>query len=114
MSKAIFMKARHALARSEGTGHAIVERTLRKHGLDSRVAVRVPHFLSLPMIVGSSDLVATVPRRTAQQIAAIAAIEIMPLAIDLSVPVSMAWHRRAASEPAQLWFRSLLIEAARE
>jgi hypothetical protein len=41
-----------------------------------------------------------------------AEIETMPLAIDLSVHVSMAWHRRAASEPAQVWFRSLLIEAA--
>jgi len=38
----------------------------------------------------------------------------MPLAIDLSVLVSMAWHRRAASEPAQIWFRSLLIDAARD
>jgi len=62
MSKATFLKERHALAQAEGTGHAIVERTLRKHGLDSRIAVRVPHFLALPMIVGSSDLVATVPR----------------------------------------------------
>jgi hypothetical protein len=43
-----------------------------------------------------------------------AEIEIMPLAIDLSVHVSMAWHRRATSEPAQVWFRSLLIEAAND
>jgi hypothetical protein len=28
------------------------------------------------------------------------------------MPPPMAWHRRAASEPAQAWFRSLLIEAA--
>jgi hypothetical protein len=26
--------------------------------------------------------------------------------------VSMAWHRRAASDPAQAWFRSMLTEAA--
>jgi hypothetical protein len=26
--------------------------------------------------------------------------------------VSMAWHRRAAADPAQSWFRSLLTEAA--
>jgi len=26
----------------------------------------------------------------------------------------MAWHRRATSEPAQAWFRSLLSEAARD
>jgi len=55
-----------------------------------------------------------VPRRTAQQIAAISEIEIMPLALDLFVLVSLAWHRRPTSEPAQIWFRSLLIEAARD
>ena len=43
---------------------------------------------------------------------AMADIQIMPLAIDLSVTVSMAWHRRATGEPAQSWFRSLLTDAA--
>jgi hypothetical protein len=38
----------------------------------------------------------------------------MPLPIDFSMIVSMAWHRRAASEPAQAWFRSLLIAAAND
>jgi DNA-binding transcriptional LysR family regulator len=47
-------------------------------------------------------------------IAAIAEIAIMPLPIDFAMTVSMAWHRRAASEPAQAWFRSLLIDAAAE
>jgi DNA-binding transcriptional LysR family regulator len=53
-----------------------------------------------------------VPQCAARQIAAIAKIEILPLAIDLTMTVSMAWHRRATSEPAQAWFRSLLVEAA--
>ena len=66
--------------------------------------------LALPAVVAASDLVATVPQRTARQIAAMADIQIMPLAIDLSATVSMAWHRRAASEPAQIWFRSLLTD----
>ena len=79
-----------------------------------RIALLVATYLALPAVLASSDLVSTVPRRTAQQIAAMAEIEIMPLAIDLSVHVSMAWHRRATSEPAQAWFRSLLIEAARD
>jgi len=26
--------------------------------------------------------------------------------------VSMAWHRRAAGDPAQSWFRALLTDAA--
>jgi DNA-binding transcriptional LysR family regulator len=83
-------------------------------GLKRRVALLVATYLAIPAVLIASDLVATVPQRTARQIAAIAEIEIMPLALDLSAPVSMAWHRRAASEPAQVWFRSLLVEAARD
>ena len=79
-----------------------------------RIALLVATYLALPAALAASDLVATVPRRTAIQIADIAEIGIMPLPIDLSVPVSMAWHRRATSEPAQVWFRSLVIEAAKE
>jgi DNA-binding transcriptional LysR family regulator len=66
----------------------------------------------LPAALAAADLVATVPSRTAQQIALTAEIEILPLPVDLSMTVSMAWHRRAASEPAQAWFRSLLLAAA--
>ena len=36
-------------------------------------------------------------------------IAIVPLPIDFAATVSMAWHRRAASEPAQSWFRALLV-----
>ena len=72
----------------------------------------VATYLALPVALAASDLVATVPSRTARQIAVTAEIEIVPLPIDFSTTVSMAWHRRAASEPAQAWFRALLIEAA--
>ena len=34
--------------------------------------------------------------------------------IDLAATVSIAWHRRTASDPAQSWFRALLLEAAGE
>ena len=59
-------------------------------------------------------LPATLPSRAAGLIAAHADIATMPLPIDFSATVSMAWHRRAASEPAQAWFRKLLTEAAGE
>jgi DNA-binding transcriptional LysR family regulator len=82
--------------------------------LRRRVALLVATYLALPAALAAADLVATVPSRTARQIATIGDIAILPLPIDFSVAVSMAWHRRAATEPAQAWFRSLLVEAARQ
>ena len=103
----------HVLVSPRGDTIGAVDRALADFGLKRRIALLVATYLALPSALAASDLVATVPRRTAEQIAAIAEIEIMPLPIDLAVTASMAWHRRAASEPAQLWFRSLLTEAAR-
>jgi len=103
----------HLLVSPRGDTTGAVDRTLANLGLKRRIALLVATYLALPTALAASDLVATVPRRTAQQIAALAEIEIMPLPIDLAVTASMAWHRRAASQPAQVWFRSLLIDAAK-
>ena len=109
MSKATFLRERHAVARAEGTGHAIVERTLRKHGLDSQIAVRVPHFLALPVIVGSSDLVATVPRPLGVLMADVVPIEILSHPLKLpKLVIRQFWHERFDAEPALIWLRRTL------
>jgi DNA-binding transcriptional LysR family regulator len=102
----------HVLVSPRGDTSGAVDRVLADFGLKRRIALLVATYLALPVALAASDLVATVPRRTARQIAATAEVEIMPLPIDLSATVSMAWHRRATSEPAQAWFRELLTEAA--
>jgi len=102
----------HVLVSPRGDTSGALDRILVDFGLRRRIALLVATYLALPVALAASDLVATVPRRTARQIAATAEIEIMPLPIDFSMTVSMAWHRRAATDPAQSWFRSLLIEAA--
>jgi DNA-binding transcriptional LysR family regulator len=104
----------HILVSPRGATSGALDRILVDFGLRRRIALLVATYLALPGALAASDLVATVPRRIARQIAATADIEIMPLPIDFAMTVSMAWHRRAATEPAQAWFRALLIEAAAE
>ena len=104
----------HILVSPRGDTSGAIDRILVDFGLRRRISLLVATYLALPAALAAADLVATVPSRTARQIAATAEIEILPLPIDLSMTVSMAWHRRAASEPAQAWFRSLLIDAAAE
>jgi DNA-binding transcriptional LysR family regulator len=102
----------HVLVSPRGSTTGALDRILVDFGLKRRIALLVATYLAVPAALAASDLVATVPRRVAGQIAATAAIAITPLPIDFAMTVSMAWHRRAAGDPAQSWFRALLTDAA--
>jgi len=102
----------HVLVSPRGATSGALDGILIDFGLKRRIALLVATYLAVPAALAACDLVATVPRRTARQIAATAEIAIMPLPIDFAMTVSMAWHRRAASDPAQAWFRAMLTDAA--
>ena len=104
----------HVLVSPRGDTSGALDRILTDFGLKRRLALLVASYLAVPAALAASDLVATMPERTARQIAATAEVAIMKLPIDFSATVSMAWHRRTTSDPAQAWFRSLLIDAAGE
>ncbi|MGD9614431.1 MAG: LysR family transcriptional regulator [Alphaproteobacteria bacterium] len=104
----------HLLVSPRGHTSGAIDRMLMDFGLSRRISLLVATYLAVPAALAASDLVATVPTRVARHIAATAEIAITPLPIDFAATVSMAWHRRTASDPAQSWFRSLLIGAATE
>lgn len=114
LSLEAYASQRHVLVSPRGDTSGAIDRILVDFGLRRRIALLVATYLALPAALAESDLVAAAPSRTARQIAGIAEIAILPLPVDLAVTVSMAWHRRSASEPAQAWFRSLLVDAAAE
>ena len=76
-------RCNHVLVSPRGDTSGAIDRILVDFGLRRRIALLVATYLALPAALAASDLVATVPRRTARQIAAIAEIEILPLPIDL-------------------------------
>ena len=112
LSLEAYAAQQHVLVSPRGDTSGAIDRILVDFGLRRRIALLVATSLALPAALAGSDLIAAVPSRAARQIAGIAEIAILPLPVDLAVTVSMAWHRRAASEPAQAWFRSLLVDAA--
>jgi DNA-binding transcriptional LysR family regulator len=112
LSVADYAALSHVLVSPRGATSGAVDRVLAEMSLTRRILLLVATYLALPAALAGSDLVATVPERTARQIVATDELQIMKLPLDLSATVSMAWHRRTASDPAQTWFRALLIEAA--
>ena len=112
MSLEAYAAQDHVLVSPRGDTTGALDRILVDFGLKRRIVLLIATYLAVPAALAGSDLIATVPRRVAEQIAANAAIAITPLPIDFVTTVSMAWHRRAAADPAQSWFRSLLTVAA--
>jgi DNA-binding transcriptional LysR family regulator len=102
----------HVLVSPRGDTSGALDRLLIDYGQRRRVALLVATYLAVPAALANSDLIATIPSRAAALIAAHANIVILPLPVDFSATISIAWHRRAAGEPAQVWFRKLLTEAA--
>jgi DNA-binding transcriptional LysR family regulator len=102
------------LVSPRGVTSGALDRVLVDYGQRRRVALLVATYLAVPAALAASDLIATIPSRAATLIAAHAEITILPLPLDFSATISIAWHRRAASEPAQAWFREILTAAAGE
>jgi DNA-binding transcriptional LysR family regulator len=104
----------HVLVSPRGDTSGALDRVLVDYGQRRRIALLVATYLAVPAALAASDLIATIPSRAATLIAAHAEIAILPLPVDFSATISIAWHRRAASEPAQAWFREILTAAAGE
>jgi DNA-binding transcriptional LysR family regulator len=102
----------HLLVSPRGLTSGALDRLLVDYGQRRRVALLVATYLAVPAALAHSDLIATVPSRVAALIAAHVELATLPLPIDYAATVSMAWHRRTTTEPAQAWFRQLLTEAA--
>jgi DNA-binding transcriptional LysR family regulator len=111
----LFLEASHALVASIGAGHRVVEETLLAHGLNRRIALRVPHFMVVPMILERTDLVVTVPSRVARVFERMGRFKTLtpPVAIP-PADVRVHWHERFDRDPGNRWLRGLVLELYRE
>jgi len=97
--------------KSEGTG--FIDTLLAQKGLTRTTVMQVPHFCSVPFLVASSDLLATVPRRLAARFSK--SLNLQILAVPFAMPrfrLSMLWHQRLDSDPAQAWIRATILATA--
>ena len=105
-----FMEVRHAIITTPGTGHAaVVQRAFARHRLP--VALTIPHFTAVPIIVSQSDYVVTVPRRLALAFSDFPGIKMIEPPIKIpSFEIKQHWHERYHHDPANRWIRSLIAE----
>ncbi|WP_312543732.1 LysR substrate-binding domain-containing protein [Pantoea eucalypti] len=110
-----YEQLKHVNVLPPGRMRAGLYQALEQRGLRRQVAVSVTHFLAVPEMIAVTDYCATLPRLICQHLSRDPRLKIVPAPVDLGTfPVEMGWHTRYRSDPAHRWFRTLIMETARE
>jgi len=106
-----YAASRHGLVSFVGDRFGVIDETLGRLDHSRSISVVLPYFSAIPHLVSSSNILFTVPRPLAEQMASHfdlvtkkPPIEILPLRI------AAIWHHRNQHDSIQKWFRSFLIE----
>jgi DNA-binding transcriptional LysR family regulator len=109
-----YLASPHVKITNLGAQHTIDDH-LAVLGFERRIGLRVPHFGTAVLAVAGTPLIATMPRRAAEYYADDTRVRIVPPPFDLSrLRYLMAWHPRMEADPAQRWFRALLLGTMKE
>lgn len=115
LTLAQYLQLSHVLVSAQTDGLGSVDRALSALGKQRRIGARVSHFLTVPVLVAQTDLVAALDRRVAEVFAG-------PLGLKLFQPplklpkgtIGQVWHAQQDSDAGQRWLRALIAEVARE
>ncbi len=110
ITKEKYAKASHISVSSRATGMVIEDAALANLGLTRTINVRCQNYHSAIAIVEKSDFVLTMPLKLATVTAQGKQVIISKLPFNLqSVDLSLYWHSDVQDDPANTWFRDLII-----
>src|SRR5687767_593989 len=113
LTKKRFLEASHALVSYRG-GHRVIEEALDRAGLARRIALRVPHFTVLPMVLERTDLILTLPARVARVFERRGKLKALPPPVAIPpAEVALHWHERFEADPGNRWLREAMVELYR-
>lgn len=92
-----------------GTGSALLEAGLAGAGVQRQIVLDLPSFLGLGAIVGTSDLIVTLPRQIGETLARQAGLAVFdcPVAVP-GFDVKQHWHARYHQDAANRWLRGVV------
>jgi DNA-binding transcriptional LysR family regulator len=110
LTRKMFLDASHALVIYRG-GHRVIEEALERAGLARKVALRVPHFTVVPMILEKSDLILTLPARVARVFERRGSLRALPPPVPIPpAEVAVHWHERFEADTGNGWLRAQVVE----
>jgi len=111
LSRKKFVEASHVLVTYRGGGHRVIEEALERAGVARRIALRVPHFTVVPMVLERTDLILTLPARVARVYQRRGKLKTLSLPIAITpAEVAVHWHERFDADPGNRWLREQIVE----
>jgi DNA-binding transcriptional LysR family regulator len=108
-----FLAEPHALIAPHGVTGGVVDAALHAIGRSRQVALTVPTYLVAPAVIGSTDLVMTLPRRIVDMFVDRGRLRTFAPPIPLrNFEVALAADPRSIADPAVLWIQRLVLEIA--
>jgi DNA-binding transcriptional LysR family regulator len=109
LTRALFSELEHVVVEAPTRSQELVENYLDRRNIFRKVRLRSTHYLTLPVIVASSDLVATVPTAVGRVFADLKQIVLVEPPYDIpKFPIQQHWHRRYDQDPRNRWLREQL------
>jgi DNA-binding transcriptional LysR family regulator len=106
-----FVEASHVLVTYRGGGHRVIEEALERAGVARRIALRVPHFTVVPMVLERTDLILTLPARVARVYERQGKFKSLPPPVPMPpAEVAVHWPERFEADPGNRWLREQVVE----
>lgn len=106
-----FKTAEHLIIVSAGTGHGQADDLIRRAGVERRVRLTIPHYVSVGPLLRRSDMVATVTERLAESLVEPFDLSFRPHPIELpEIAINLFWHAKVHRSPAHQWLRGVVFD----
>jgi DNA-binding transcriptional LysR family regulator len=96
---------------SRRRGRTVLDHALAEVGERVHAAMRMAHYHAAFEVVKASDMALTAPHSIAQQVDVV--LRPLPFAVP-SAGFHLFWRRNARHDPAHVWGRQVLLDAARD
>lgn len=106
-----FSAESHAVVSSSGTGHAIVDKTIARQGIERRVVTQLSSFLGVARIVARTELLVIVPRVLGEVLATQEPVKMVePPFVLPPYAVKQHWHERFHADAGNMWLRRTMAQ----
>ncbi len=104
-----YLSLRHLQVSMRGEPHGLVDQVLEKIGKQRSIALTAGHFLTAPLLVQDTDLIATEPRRLFERWQDKIPLRLLRPPLDIpSFRVVQAWHARHDADEGHAWLRRVI------